>query len=104
MTAIAPLTVMAPLPTIPPIAPINTAGPGAISGSDFASQLASGLGQVQQLQDSAASLGLQAASGTVIDPAQYLIATTQASLGLELTVAVRDRAVEAFNEIMRMQA
>ena len=31
------------------------------------------------------------------------IAATQASLATELTVAVRNKAVEAFNDIMRMQ-
>jgi flagellar hook-basal body complex protein FliE len=32
-----------------------------------------------------------------------MIASTQASLATELTVAVRNRAVESFQEIMRMQ-
>ena len=34
----------------------------------------------------------------------YTIAATQASVAMELTAAVRNRAVDAFNEIMRMQA
>jgi flagellar hook-basal body complex protein FliE len=32
-----------------------------------------------------------------------MIAATQAQVATELTVAVRNKAVEAFNDIMRMQ-
>ena len=32
-----------------------------------------------------------------------MIAATQAQLATELTVAVRNKALESFNEIMRMQ-
>jgi flagellar hook-basal body complex protein FliE len=33
-----------------------------------------------------------------------MIASTEASLATQLTVAVRNKALDAFNEIMRMQA
>jgi flagellar hook-basal body complex protein FliE len=33
-----------------------------------------------------------------------MIASTQAQVTTELTVALRNKAVDAFNEIMRMQA
>ena len=58
---------------------------------------------VQDSQDTANSLAVQAATGNLTDVHNYTIAATEASLQTELTVAVRDRAVEAFNEIMAMQ-
>jgi len=74
------------------------------SGDDFASVLAKGLENVQASQTKADNLAVQVANGTLADPAQYTMAATEASLGLQLTTAIRNKAVEAFQEIMRMQA
>ncbi len=46
---------------------------------------------------------MQAATGDLTDVHNYTIAATEASLQTEMTVAVRDRAVAAFNQIMAMQ-
>ena len=70
----------------------------------FASQLADGLQQVQQLESNADQLAIDAATGALSDPARYMTASTEATLATELAVAVRNKAVDAFNEIMRMQA
>jgi len=72
--------------------------------SDFTSMLAKGLESVQASQAKADDLAVKAADGTLQDPAQYTMAATEASLGLQLTLAIRNKAVEAFQEIMRMQA
>ena len=74
------------------------------SGTDFAGMLSAGLESVQNAQTKSADLATQVANGTLADPAQYTMASTEASLGLQLTMAVRNKAVEAFQEIMRMQA
>jgi flagellar hook-basal body complex protein FliE len=73
-------------------------------GTDFAGILSHGLESVQAAQTEAADLAVQVADGTLADPAQYTMAATEASLGLQLTMAIRNKAVEAFQEIMRMQA
>lgn len=84
----------------------QTTGTGAAGGvnTDFASMLSSGLAGVQDAQSKATDLTLQVANGTLSDPAQYTMASTEAALGLQLTMAIRNKAVEAFQEIMRMQA
>jgi flagellar hook-basal body complex protein FliE len=79
-------------------------GTDAAAGSSFSSMLANGLDSLQQTQATADELGTQAATGQLADPAQYMIASTQAQVTTELTVALRNKAVDAFNEIMRMQA
>ena len=80
--------------------------PAVVSGpnTDFASMLSKGLESVQGSQAHASDLAVQVANGTLQDPAQYTMAATEASLGLQLTMAIRNKAVEAFQEIMRMQA
>ncbi|WP_239139965.1 flagellar hook-basal body complex protein FliE [Actinoplanes campanulatus] len=79
--------------------------PSAVGpNSDFASMVAKGLENVQAAQTKASDLAVQVADGRLQDPAQYTMASTEAALGLQLTMAVRNKAVEAFQEIMRMQA
>ena len=70
----------------------------------FASMLSRGLESVQAAQTKADDLAVQVANGTLSDPAQYTMAANEATLGLQMTLAVRNKAVEAFQEIMRMQA
>jgi len=74
------------------------------AGTDFAAQLGKGLENVQGMQDKADNLAVQAATGSLTDVHDYMIASSEASLATQLTAAVRNKAVDAFTEIMRMQA
>jgi flagellar hook-basal body complex protein FliE len=84
----------------------STGGTAATEGpnDNFASMLSRGLESVQGMQTKADDLAVKVADGTLQDPAQYTMAANEASLGLQLTLAVRNKAVDAFQEIMRMQA
>ncbi|MDT0165146.1 flagellar hook-basal body complex protein FliE [Actinotalea sp. AC32] len=73
---------------------------GATSGLDFAAAI----DQVQGLQSQSSALAVKAVTGDLDDVHDYTIASSQAAVALELTAAVRNKAVEAFTEIMRMQA
>jgi flagellar hook-basal body complex protein FliE len=65
--------------------------------------LASSLDQLQATQSTAARLATQAATGTLKDVSDYMIASNEASLATETVVTLKNQAVSAFNEIMRMQ-
>jgi flagellar hook-basal body complex protein FliE len=78
------------------------AGPQSGSGSDFASVLANSLDQLQSTQSTADTLANQAATGTLRDVSDYMIASNEASLATQTVVTLKNQAVSAFNEIMRM--
>ena len=90
--------------SIAPGTPSTTAATNAAdSTGGVGNAFTQALDSLQGTQNSADSLAQAAATGNLTDIHNYTIAATEASLTTELTVAVRDRAVEAFNEIMRMQ-
>ena len=93
----------APVTTTPQVGAAGIGqGAGQASG-DFGNTVTNALQGMQDSQDSANSLAVQAATGDLTDVHNYTIAATEASLQTEMTVAVRDRAVAAFNQIMAMQ-
>ncbi|GIG22616.1 hypothetical protein Cch01nite_33400 [Cellulomonas chitinilytica] len=63
-----------------------------------------GVDSLQQLQSTSNDLAVKAVTGDLDDVHDYTIAAAEASTAIELTAAVRNKAVDAFNEIMRMQA
>jgi flagellar hook-basal body complex protein FliE len=74
----------------------------AARGADFASAIGNGLKQVDALDRTASTKAVQAATGDLTDVHDYVIAATQAQTATELTTTVRNKALDAFNEIMRM--
>jgi flagellar hook-basal body complex protein FliE len=81
----------------------STPAVSSTSGSDFAGILATSLDQLQSTQSKADNLATQAATGDLQDVHDYMIASNEASLATEMVVAIKNQAVSAFNEIMRMQ-
>ena len=97
---------------INPIGPLTGAGGVAnLAGAqktakptgDFGNTVVNALQNLENVQDKADNLSLKAATGDLADVHDYMIAATEATVQTEFTVAVRNKAVEAFNEIMRMQ-
>ena len=76
----------------------------AVGGGDgFASVLASSIDNLQNTQSKADNLAVQAATGDLKDVHDYMIASNEASLATQMTVAIKNKAVDAFNQIMGMQ-
>jgi flagellar hook-basal body complex protein FliE len=80
-----------------------TGAAGAVAGAPhFGQSLVKALDGLQGAQTKADGLAVQAATGDLTNVHDYMIAATELSLATELTVAVRNKAVEAFNQIMNM--
>ncbi|HWL44702.1 MAG TPA: flagellar hook-basal body complex protein FliE [Ilumatobacter sp.] len=86
---------------------IGTLGPAAapadVAASGFGDALLKALDGVSAAHGEADQLAIRAATGDLTAVHDYTIAATEAQLLTQLTVEVRNRAVEAFNDIMRMQ-
>ncbi|MFI7585867.1 flagellar hook-basal body complex protein FliE [Spongisporangium articulatum] len=74
----------------------------ATRGADFAKSIESSLNNVAQLDQTAQNKAISAATGDLTDVHDYVIAATQAQVATELTTTVRNKALDSFNEIMRM--
>jgi flagellar hook-basal body complex protein FliE len=70
----------------------------------FGSTLAGAVDNLQAMQANADELAVKAVTGDLNDIHDYTIAASEASVAMELTAALRNKAVDAFTEIMRMQA
>lgn len=79
-------------------------GVQAADPSVFAASLTGAVDNVTALQSESNALAVKAVTGNLDDIHDATIASTRASVTLELVAGVRNKAVDAFNEIMRMQA
>lgn len=75
-------------------------------GSDvpsFAQTLQSAFERINQMQNVSVDLARQFAAGETDDLVRVITAAEEASIALQLAVQVRNKVVEAYQEIMRMQ-
>ena len=84
-------------------APTATPGVAGAAGAGGGNLFTNALQNVQGSLDNADALAQQLATGELTDVHLYTAAASKAELAVQLTVAVRDRLLEAYQEIMRMQ-
>lgn len=97
---VTPPTSTSPTAPTPPAAPSGSPADGA--GSSFDQAIGSALDGLGSSIDNADQQAQGVATGTG-NLADYMLAANEANLQTGLTVAIRDKAVEAFNQIMGMQ-
>jgi flagellar hook-basal body complex protein FliE len=94
-----------PLPSIGatalPTAPAAAAPSGG--GAGFGNLLAGELGKLDNLQQQASTAAEQLATGKATDVSSVAMEVERASLALQLAVQVRNKAVDAYQELFRMQ-
>ncbi|MGC1513861.1 MAG: flagellar hook-basal body complex protein FliE [Acidimicrobiales bacterium] len=101
--SIAPIA-SAALPALPSLPSVGTGSveSAATGGQDFSKMVVDAIENLEGLQATSDDLATQATTGELTDVHDYMIASTEATVATELTVAVRNKAVEAFNSIMQM--
>jgi len=89
-------------------APLTATGaaqpPRTGDAAGFASSITGAIDDLRALQSESSELAVAAVTGELDDIHSAMIASTRAAVTLELVAAVRNKGVDAFNEIMRMQA
>lgn len=79
----------------------ETQQPDEVKG--FADYLTDAIKETNQLQIDSDKWNAALAAGKVDDVSQVVIASQKADIALQLTTQIRNRAVSAYQEIMRMQ-
>lgn len=69
----------------------------------FGEYLTDALKETNSLENKATALNAALAAGEIDDVSQVVIASQKADIALNLTLQVRNRAISAYQELMRMQ-
>jgi flagellar hook-basal body complex protein FliE len=76
---------------------------GAGTAAPFGDLLKNAIGGVDSLEDQAATAVSGLLQGNGVDISDAMIATQKADMAFELTLAVRNKAVAAYQQVMSMQ-
>ena len=87
---------------------VEDAAPGAggaapAQGGGFGSFLAGKIGELESMQDNAATSAQALATGQASDPSAVVMAVEKARLSMQLASQIRTKAVEAINDIFHTQ-
>ncbi len=81
----------------------GAAAPAASDGVSFKSLLTDALAQVNNIQQSADAGAVKLAAGEPVAIDEVMLAVQKADLALQLTMQIRNKLVEAYQEVARMQ-
>jgi flagellar hook-basal body complex protein FliE len=86
-----------------PATTASAAASPSAGSSPFADLLTDAVGQVNDLETQARSAVSGLMSGTGVDVHQAMIATQKADMAFELALSVRNKAVQAYQQVIGMQ-
>ncbi len=102
MQAINPLWDTMPLQPIRPGNIESTQNTGKGNGAAFTDIFTSAIDAVKETDAEKTQMEYLAATGQLDNPAALSIASSKAQLSVQLLVQLRDRALDAYNELMRI--
>jgi len=73
------------------------------SGTGFAELLKNSIDDVNALQQQSSEMKSKLVTGEITDLHQVTIAAEKSSLAFQLSLQIRNKVIEAYQEIMRMQ-
>jgi flagellar hook-basal body complex protein FliE len=95
------------------VSSLNSTANGGMAGASsaaksgaaqpFSDLMTDAVGEVNQLEEQAKAAVTGLMTGTGVDVHQAMIATEKASMAFELALAVRNKAVQAYQQMMSMQ-
>jgi flagellar hook-basal body complex protein FliE len=88
-------------PAVPPVQPVG-AGQQSTAGS-FQSVLSDAIGRVEQFQQNSENAIGKYLSGEDVEVHKVALATQDAETSFDLFLAVRNKVISAYQEVMRMQ-
>ncbi|WP_251388205.1 flagellar hook-basal body complex protein FliE [Mediterraneibacter agrestimuris] len=75
---------------------------GQIGGGMFQSVFKEVVGNVTQTENDLADKQYLLATGQIEDPHSVMVASSQAQLAVDMLVSLRNKALESYNELMRI--
>jgi flagellar hook-basal body complex protein FliE len=80
----------------------GAASGAADQGQSFLEHLKQGVEEVNGMQNTADKMSMELATGKTGNIHETMLAATQAELSFNLMVQIRNKALEAYSEVMRM--
>jgi len=85
-----------------PAAAASKANVSTVKNDDFISDIKKGLESVQKIQDESSQKVQQALTDSSMDPSDAIISMIKAEISMQLTLNVRNKLIDAYQEISRM--
>ncbi|WP_346354631.1 flagellar hook-basal body complex protein FliE [Azotosporobacter soli] len=85
------------------VKPVSGQVTAQVETKSFGAFLTEALDDVNALQHKAAKASVDLAAGKIEDISQVTIAAEKANIAMQLTMTVRNKVLDAYQEVMRMQ-